>query len=131
MEVPIGKAQDIIEEAIVFVPQLIVAAAHFLHGRPDVDKMLEELCCQLLIRAIALSQFQGDAHQIKTEETHPASGVGLLKNGATRQLLPAIHHGNVVEPEESAFENVVALAVFPVDPPCEVDQQLVQTAFQK
>src|ERR1700693_1188014 len=122
MEVPIGKAQDIIEEAIVFVPQLVVAAAHFLHGRPDVDKMLEELCGQLLIRAVVVRQFQGDSHQVKTEEPHPAAGVGLLQDGATGQVLPAIYHSYVVKPKESALEDIVALAVYPVDPPREVDQ---------
>src|SRR6202040_3231702 len=107
MKFPIGKAQDIIEEAIVFVPQLIVSAAHFLHGRPDVDKLLEEFRGQLRVRAVVVGQFQGNAHQVKTEETHPAGGVGLLQDGATGQVLPAIHHSYVVKPKESALENIV------------------------
>src|SRR4029077_8938691 len=124
-------AQDVIKEPVFFVPELVVAAAHFLHGAADVDEMLEELGGDAFVYRIGARQFESDFHQVETEETHPSGGIGLFENGAARKLLAAIDDGNVVEPEESAFEDVVALAVHPVDPPGEVHEQLVKTLFQE
>ena len=45
--------------------------------------------------------------------------------------LAAVDDGDVVEAEEAALEDVVALAVDLVDPPGEVDQQLVEAALEE
>ena len=58
-------------------------------------------------------------------EAHPAGGVGLLQDAADRQVR-AVDRADVVQAEEAALEQVVALGVLPVDPPGEVDQQLVE-----
>ena len=47
------------------------------------------------------------------------------------QLLAAVDDGDVVEAEEAALEDVVALAVHPVHPPGEVDEQLVEAALEE
>src|ERR1700687_5715743 len=124
-------AQDVIKEPVFFVPELVVAAAHFLHGAADVDEMLEELGGDAFVYRIGARQFESDLHQVETEEAHPSRGIGLFKNGAAWKLLAAIDDGDVIEPEESAFEDVVALAVHPVHPPGEVHEQLVKTLFQE
>ena len=43
----------------------------------------------------------------------------------------AIEHANVVEAHEAALEDIVILGVFAIDPPGEVEQQLVKDAFEK
>ena len=50
---------------------------------------------------------------------------------AVGQLLAAVDDGDVVEAEEAALEDVVALAVDLVHPPGEVDQQLVEALLQE
>ena len=50
---------------------------------------------------------------------------------ATRQLGAAVEHADVVQPEETALEDVVALAVLAVHPPREVQEQLVEDALQE
>ena len=63
-------------------------------------------------------------------ERHPAGGVRLLQRVARWQV-GAVDRADVVEPEEAALEQVVALGVLPVDPPGEVDQELVEDAAQE
>src|SRR5438128_1022235 len=47
-DVSVGKSQQVVEEAILLVPQRPAAALH-LHRRADVDVVLEELGGQPLI----------------------------------------------------------------------------------
>ena len=100
-------------------------------ARGDVDVVLEELGRQPLVDAVLLGQLQGDAHQVQAEHPHPAGRVGLLEHDAVGAAFAAVDDGDVVEPEEAALEDVVALAVDLVDPPGEVDQQLVEALLQE
>ena len=43
----------------------------------------------------------------------------------------AVEHADVVQAQEAALEDVVALGVLAVDPPGEVEQQLVEDALQE
>ena len=45
--------------------------------------------------------------------------------------LASIDDRNVIQAQEPAFEDVVPFAIDPVHPPGEIDQQLVQTVFEK
>src|SRR5262249_19037511 len=96
-----------------------------------IDKVLEELDGEALVNLVLLRQLQRDAHQVKAEESHPSGGVGLFENGSAGQALTAIDDGDVVESEEATFEDIVALAVDLVHPPCEVDEKFVETLLQK
>src|SRR5207237_6245305 len=71
------------------------------------------------------------AHHVEAEEAHPSGGVGLFQNGTIRKLFAPVDDGDVVEPKKPAFENVVALAIDPIDPPGKVDEQLVKALFEK
>ncbi len=68
---------------------------------------------------------------LRQKSAHPARRVRLLENRASRQLLRSVEQRDVVEPEKAALEDVVALAVDLVDPPGEVDQQLVEAALEE
>ena len=48
-----------------------------------------------------------------------------------RQLRVAVEDADVVEAEEAALEDVVAELVLAVDPPVEVEQQLVEDALEE
>ena len=61
----------------------------------------------------------------KAYEAHPAGGVGLLQRAADREVR-AVDRADVVQPQEAALEKVVAVGVLAVDPPGEVDQELVE-----
>src|SRR6266853_5639526 len=50
---------------------------------------------------------------------------------AGRQLAAAVEDPDVVEPEEAALEHVAALRILAVDPPGEVQHQLVEHALQE
>ena len=50
---------------------------------------------------------------------------------AAGQRLAAVEHADVVQPQEPALEDVAAVRVLAVDPPGEVQQQLVEDALQK
>src|SRR5205085_5516873 len=72
-----------------------------------------------------------DAHQVQTEHAHPAGGVRLFEPRAVRQRRAAINDRDVIKTEKAALEDVVAFAVHLVDPPSEVDHQLVETLFEE
>src|SRR5207247_9566386 len=57
--------------------------------------------------------------------------VRLLEESASWQRLRTIENADVIEPEETAGEKIVAFGVFAVDPPGEVEQQLLECAFKK
>ena len=52
-------------------------------------------------------------------------------NAAIGQRLGAVEHADVVQAQESAFENVVAFGVLAVHPPGEIHQQLMEDGFQE
>src|ERR1035438_8971785 len=83
IEVSIREAKNIVEEAVLLIPKLVVAAAHFLHGSTDVDEVLKELGRQQLVGAIEVGQFERGAHQVEAKEAHPAGGVGLFENSTS------------------------------------------------
>ena len=64
-------------------------------------------------------------------ERHPRGAVGLLEVTAGRQRLRAVEDADVVEAEEAAGEEIVALRVLAVDPPGEVEQQLLERALEE
>ena len=79
----------------------------------------------------SLRELERDAHHRQAEERHPARSVGLLEHRAVGQRLAAIDDGDVVEAEEPALEDVQTVAIHLVDPPREIDEQLVEAALEK
>ena len=100
-------------------------------GGGDVEEMLEKFGRDVLIDPVVLRQFQRDAHEVQAIHRHPARAVGLVDEAAGRQRLAAVEHADVVQAEKAALKNVPALRVLAVDPPGEIQQQLVKDAFEK
>ncbi len=61
---------------------------------------------------------------------HPAGGVGLLKGVAGGQVGP-VDRADVIQAEEAALKHAPVTGVLAVDPPGEVDQQLVEDPGQE
>ena len=118
----VREAEHVVEEAVAFVPKLVIAASHVLHRRGDVDIVLKELDCQTLVDGVFAGEFQGDAEHVEAEHAHPAGAVGLFQNGAVAKARAAIHHADVVQSEKAALENIVPVAVHLVDPPGEIEE---------
>jgi hypothetical protein len=57
---------------------------------------------------LRIVNWDGDLDHVLTEECHPGRAVGLLQVAAGRQRRAPVEHADVVEPQESALERVVA-----------------------
>ncbi len=75
-------------------------------------------------------EHEGDPEHRQRVERHPRRAVRLVEPPARRQVR-AVDRADVVEPEEPALEDVVALRVDPVHPPGEVDEQLLEDALEE
>ena len=69
--------------------------------------------------------------QVLAEESHPRRAVRLLEVAAGGKRSAAIEDADVVQAEEAALEHVLAEAVLAVDPPREVQHELVENQLQE
>ncbi len=119
--VPGRRDQPVVVEPVGLVPQALTGK-----GVADGGEVLEELEHEVRGGPLPrLVQHGGDGGHGDRVGAHPAGGVGLLKGAADWQVR-AVERADVVKAEEAALEDVVAFEVLPVDPPGEVDQQLVE-----
>ena len=116
----VGAVEDVVEEAVLLVPQALG-----VHGVDDQHEVLDELHLDVGPGVVLGRQDPRHLQQREGVERHPAGAVGLLE-AATRREVRAVDRADVVQAEEAAGEQVVALGVHPVDPPGEVHQQLRQ-----
>ena len=91
-----------------------------VHGVGDIEEVLPEFAGYILIRRIFARQFEGDRHQVQGVHGHPAGTIGLLDIFASVERLAAIEYADIIQPQKSALENVLALRVLSVHPPCEI-----------
>ena len=90
--------QHVVEELVLLVPQPDPLAADIVHGRSNVQEMLEELGGDVLVDPVVDRQFQRDRQHIQAKHAHPAGGIALLQMPAGRQRLRAIEYADVVQP---------------------------------
>src|SRR5205814_10613763 len=69
-------------------------------------------------------QLHGDLSHVLTEKRYPGSAVSLLEMAAGRQRRAAVENTDIIQPQESALEEILAEPVFAVDPPTEIQHQL-------
>ena len=84
----------------------------------------------LLLRLAGPVQHGRDGAQRQRVGAHPAGRIGLFQ-GVPGGQVGAVDRADVVQAEEAALEDVVAVGVLPVDPPGEVDQQLGEDPGQE
>src|SRR5262249_46278192 len=102
-----------------------------VRGIGNVDKMLEKFTGNIFVGMIVTRQFKRNSEHIETVHAHPTRAVRLLDVAPGRQRCGAIKDANIVQTQDAAFEDMVALGVFTVDPPVKIEQQLVEDAFKK
>ena len=125
----VGQAEHVVEEAVLFVPHARVAA-QVPHRRGDPQEVFDELECHVRVVRIGHRQLGGDFQHVLAEQRHPGGAVGLFQIAAGRQRRAAIEHADVVQPEEAALEDVASRTILAIDPPGEVEQQLLEAALE-
>ena len=126
----VGEPEHVVEEAVLFVPQLVLVVTDAVHGGGDEGEVLGELEDHVVVDRIVPAQLDGDAEHRLGVERHPRSAVRLLEAATGRQRGAAVEHADVVEAQEATFEDIAAGRVLAVDPPREVDEQLLERALQ-
>src|SRR5207249_4136432 len=67
LALPAGQMENVIEEAILVVPEAHLRAASVVHGVGDLDEVLEELGGDALVGGILTRQLQGDRQHVEAE----------------------------------------------------------------
>ena len=124
--------QHVVIEAVLFVPQRFPSLAEVVHRVGDVYEVLPEFARDVLVRCgLRLASSSAIASMLRQYIAIQLVPSDCSKLPAGRQRRAAVKHADVVEPEESALENVVAFGVLAIDPPGEIQQQFVEYAFEK
>ena len=71
-----------------------------------------------------------DSH-LEAVERHPRRTIRLTQASARRERLRTIEDTNIIKPEEPALKDIVPSLVLAIDPPREVQQQLLEDALQE
>src|SRR5437763_668110 len=108
-------AQLVVIEPVLLIPQ--AGPAKRVDGVGNRDEVLEEGRRDVFVRAVDRRQLQRDRQHRGAIERHPRRAVCLLQVLTARQWLVAIEDADVVQPEKSAAEEVIAVWILPVHPP--------------
>ncbi len=127
----VGEAEDVVEEAVLLVPHLVRVLADRVDRPRRSRRSAQELQDEVLVGRVAFGEDERQLEHVLAEQRHPRSAVGLLEAAAGRQRCAAVEHADVVEPEEPALEDAAAARVLAVDPPREVEEQLVERLPQE
>src|SRR5215469_17089659 len=128
---PVGEPQEVVIETVFFVPHLVVMVANPVHGISNPDKVLIEAVSHFFINRVVLGKNESDLQHDLAVERNPCGAVRLFDDSAGGQVGTAIKYANVIQAEKSPGEDVASVGVFAVYPPGEIDQQALETLFQK
>ena len=124
--------QTVVIEAILFVPEGLVVGTEMVDRLGDVEEILHELRGHGLIRRILSGQLERNAEQVEAVHRHPGRSVRLVNIAAhARGNVAAVEDADVVEPDKTALENIVADLIFTIHPPGEVRRELSKHSLQK
>src|SRR5438105_4075547 len=107
------------------------AHAVIVHRAGDAEEMLEELRRDVFVNRILARELERGPHHVEAKHSHPARAIALLEMAAVRQGRAPIEDADVIETEEAALENIFPFGVFPVHPPGEGDEELVENGFEE
>ena len=71
----VGQAEDVVEEAVLLVPELVVVLADAVHRGGDEREVLRELQHHLAVHRLVRRELEGDAEHALREEGHPRGAV--------------------------------------------------------
>src|SRR3984893_3633527 len=96
------------------------------HGMSDADEVLPELAGNVFETRVFFCQLQCDGEHVERIHRHPTGTVRLFDVAAGGQRRAAVDEADVIEAKKSALENVPAFGVLAIDPPGEIQHQLVK-----
>ena len=120
------EQQEVIVEAIVVVPKTTL-----VEGRSNVREVFEELRRHVLVCGVLFGEDDRDLQHVEAVQRHPRRAIRLLQPSRNGQRRRTVDWPDVVEPQKAAFEDVVAVVVLAVHPPCEVQRQFLENALEK
>ena len=132
-DAPVG-AHLVVVKSILLIPQS--GAAEMIHRVGDLNEVLKKFRRHVLVGEVdagvaVLRQFERHAQHRAAVESHPRRAVGLAERAAIGQRLRAIEDADVVEAEESTGEKILAGGILAIDPPREIQQQLLEDALEE
>ena len=120
----VGQPEEVVVETILLVPHAVRAGP--VDPRGDVVEVLHELEDHFSIRRVVRRELERKLQHVLAEQGHPRRAIRLFEVTTRRQRGAAVEHTDVVEAEEPALEYVLAEAILTVDPPGEVQHELVE-----
>lgn len=93
--------------------------------------MINILGSKIVVDRVLGGELRRHLQHVLAVHRHPGGAVGLLQMSAGGEGRAPVEDADVVEAEETSFEEIPSLSVFPVHPPGEVGDQLVEGPFQK
>ena len=95
-------------------------------GIGDGEELHVALNRDVFVINTGCGQLERHHGHVEGEHRHPAGGIGLLQFVSLRQRLRAVVNRDIVESEKPPGKHAIAVDIFAVDPPCVMQQQLVQ-----
>ncbi len=117
--------EPVVEETVARVVETLP-----LERPRDHHELLEELDHHVQVDVVLLRELDRDHQHPECVVGHPGGPVRLLELDAFRKVGP-VDRADVVQSEEAAAEDVVPIGVLAVQPPGEVDEQLLEDALQE
>ncbi len=121
----------VVEETVLGVPKAYAVATQVVDGVRNVNEVLKEFRGDVLVGWLGAGQFQSHGQHVQAVHTHPSRAVRLFQVAAGGQRRAAVKDADVVQPQEAAFENVVAVQILAVHPPGEVQHEFVEGICQE
>ena len=118
-------SEPVVEEAVLRV----VTTGSFQRFH-DLHRLLEELDHHVVVDPVPLGQRNGQRQHGQRVVGHPCRSVGLVEPHVGWQV-GSVHRTDVVEAEEPAGEEVVAVGILAVEPPGEVEQELLEDPLEE
>jgi hypothetical protein len=97
----------------------------------DIYEVLEEFARDIFISRILFGEFESDSQHVEAVHAHPTRAIRLFKSAAGWKRRGAVKDPDVIEAEEASLKNIGAVGVFAIDPPGEIQEQLVKNFFQE
>ena len=118
----IGMPQDVVVKPVLLIPHAI--GPHLVHGAGDPEEMVDKLRHHLTVVGILGRQLDADLQHVLAEHCDPGRAIGLLQVAARGQRRASVKNANIVQPKKASLEEVLAEAVFAIDPPGKVQRKL-------
>src|SRR5690242_21272322 len=127
----VGEAENVVVKAVFVVPQSHTTLADVVHGMSNVDEVLEKFAGDIFVSHVFFCELQSDGQHVEAIHAHPTGAVRLLEMSARGKRGGTVENSDIVEPEETALEDVRAVGVLAIHPPGEVQKQLMKDFFEE